>query len=62
MMVITDRLTKWGIFRALNKQVSTKEIAEILLQEVVLQYGIPRFIVSDRDPKFVNSIWEEFAK
>lgn len=62
VMVITDRLTKWGIFRALNKQVSTKEIAEILLQEVVLQYGIPRFIVSDRDPKFVNSIWEEFAK
>lgn len=61
IMVITDRLTKWAIFKTMNKKVSTQEIASILLTEVVLQYGIPRFIVSDRDPKFVNSIWEEFA-
>lgn len=62
IMVITDRLTKWAIFKPLTKSVSSREIAEVLLQEVVLQYGVPRFIVSDRDPKFVNSIWEEFAK
>ena len=62
IMVITDRLTKWAIFKAMNKKVSTQEIASVLLKEVVLQYGIPRFIVSDRDPKFVNSIWEEFAR
>ena len=61
VMVITDRLTKWAIFKPLKKQVSSQEIAQILLEEVVLQYGIPRFIVSDRDPKFVNSIWQEFA-
>lgn len=56
IVVITERLTKWPIFKLLKKSVSSQEIAEMLLQEVVLQYGVPRFIVSDRDPKFINSI------
>lgn len=62
VMVITDRLTKWAIMKAMNKHTSSQEIAEILVQEVVFQYGIPRYIVSDRDPKFVNAMWEEFSK
>lgn len=60
VMVITDRLTKWAISVPLPKKVSTLEIAEILFNNVILQYGIPRFIVSDRDPKFTNSLWEYF--
>lgn len=33
---------------------------EILMEEVVFQDGIPRYIVSDRDVKFITSIWDEF--
>lgn len=60
VMVVQDRLTKWVIAKALPKKISTLEIAEILFEEVILQYGIPRFIVLDRDPKFPNSLWEYF--
>ncbi|CCC68660.1 hypothetical protein NCAS_0B05760 [Naumovozyma castellii] len=62
IMVITDRLTKWAIFCPLKKSVTAREIAEKLLELVVLQYGVPRFLVTDRDVKFVNAIWEHFAQ
>lgn len=60
IMVVTDRLTKWAITVPLPKKVSTLQIAEMVFDKVILQYGIPRFIVSDRDPKFTNSLWEYF--
>ncbi|CAL9728991.1 Gag-Pol polyprotein [Monosporozyma unispora] len=62
IIVITCRLTKWVIVKPLSKKASTLEIAQLLIDEVVFQYGVPRFIVSDRDPKFTNAIWEYFAK
>lgn len=61
IMVLTCRLTKWAIVRALPKDASTQVVAEVILEEVIFQYGVPRFIVSDRDPKFTNSLWEYFT-
>jgi hypothetical protein len=39
-----------------------KSIAEILAKEVVRLHGIPKSIVSDRDPTFLSHFWKELFR
>ena len=55
LMVITDRLFKSIIVEALV-DITTETTAKTLLQCLIKHHGIPRAIVSDRGPQFVNLI------
>ena len=39
-----------------------KYIAKLLISEVFTQYGFPKNIVSNRDPKFTSKVWIEVFK
>jgi hypothetical protein len=60
--VVVDRLTKYGHFFALSHPYSTKKIAETFVKGVMKLHGVPRSIVSDRDPIFISLFWAEFFK
>ncbi|MDQ4222836.1 hypothetical protein RBK84_00400, partial [Pseudomonas aeruginosa] len=50
--VIFDRLTKSSHFIPVKSKRTTAKLAELYVREVVRFHGIPKNIVSNRDPLF----------
>jgi hypothetical protein len=59
IIVFVDRLSKMVHFRACTTDVGAEAIAHMFVDNVVKLHGIPRDIVSDRDPRFLSKFWEE---
>ncbi|KAD6454163.1 hypothetical protein E3N88_08869 [Mikania micrantha] len=62
IMVVVDRLTKYGHFIALPTAFNSTTVATIFVTEIVRLHGIPADIVSDRDPRFLSDFWKELHK
>ena len=59
IMVVVDRFSKYATFTATTANCKAKEAARAFLRDVVKYWGIPRHIISDRDPRFTGSFWRE---
>jgi hypothetical protein len=59
IMVIVDRLTKYTHFCALSHPFKASTVATAFIETVQKLYGIPKIIVSDRDPIFTGHFWTE---
>lgn len=62
ILVVVDRLSKYAHFLALTHPFTAKSIAEKFVEGVVKLHGMPKSIISDRDPIFVSHFWREFFK
>lgn len=62
ILVVTDRLTKMVICIPTVTTASAPEIAQLFMQHVFKHFGLPKIIISDRDPKFVSSFWRALFK
>jgi len=62
ILVVVDRLTKYGHFFALGHPYSAKAITAVFVSGVMKLHGVPRSIISDCDPIFLSSFWKEFFK
>ena len=60
IMVVVDQLSKYRHFVALKHPYSAKTVAEVFVKEITCLNGMPRSIVSDRDPVFTSQFWEEY--
>jgi hypothetical protein len=62
IMVVVDKLTKETHFIPVKTTHKETNIAEIYMKEVVRLHGVPKEIVSDRDPKFTSNFWKGLFK
>ncbi|GKC26258.1 retrotransposon-related protein [Tanacetum coccineum] len=62
LMVVVDRLSKYGHFIPLTHPYSTITVAQAFLDNVYKLHGLPNVIVSDRDTVFLSRFWSELFK
>lgn len=62
IFVKVDRLSKSAHFLSLAHPFTAKMVAEKFVEGVVKLHGMPKSIISDRDPVFISHFWREFFK
>ena len=55
--VIVDRLTQFAHFLGMNTTDTTETLSQLYIREIVRVHGVPLFIVSNRDSRFVAWFW-----
>lgn len=55
LILITDYMTRWAIARAVPRATHV-EVADMIIQEVILKHGAPKVILSDRDKVFRKDV------
>ena len=60
--VVVDKLTKLVKFIPTRKDVKTPELARLFIEHLYRLYGLPIYIVFDRDRKFDSHFWREVIK
>ncbi|KAK9698291.1 hypothetical protein RND81_08G094000 [Saponaria officinalis] len=59
IVVVVDRLSKSAHFIPLKHPYSAAEIAQAFFDNIYKLHGMPKTIVSDRDPLFLSNFWQE---
>ncbi|KAK8934297.1 hypothetical protein KSP39_PZI014692 [Platanthera zijinensis] len=57
ILVVVDKLSKYGHFLPLSHPYTGETVAELFAREIVRIHGLPRSIISDRDPVFISNFW-----
>ncbi|GKB89525.1 ty3-gypsy retrotransposon protein [Tanacetum coccineum] len=60
--VIVDRLSKYAHFISLPPNYTAVTLASLFMHEIYRLHGLPKTIVSDRDPLFLSRFWKELFK
>jgi hypothetical protein len=57
-MVVVDKLTKAAHFIPIKVTHKAANIVDVYMREIARLHGIPKTIVSDKDPKFTSKFWK----
>jgi hypothetical protein len=62
IVVFVDRLSKRAHFQPMHTSATAPEVAKIFFTTIFRNHGLPKAIVSDRDPKFTSRFWQSVFK
>ena len=57
VMVVVDKITKYGHFCELSHPFNASTVATTFMEKVQKLHGTPKIIVSNRDPIFTGNFW-----
>ena len=62
IMVVVDKLSKATHFIPFKTTYKAANLADIFLKHIFRLHGVPKVIISDRDPKFTGNFWKSLFK
>jgi hypothetical protein len=62
IMVVVNKLTKETHLIPIKTTHKATNIAKTCMREVARLHGVPKAIVSDKDPKFTSNFWKGLFK
>ena len=62
IVVVVDQFTKIVYLKATTMNISSEEIAKIYQDKIWKLHGIPKKVLSDREPQFALKFIEELTK
>ena len=62
IMVLVDKLSKATHFIPVKTTYKAANIAYIFLKQIFRLHGVPKVIISYRDPKFTGNFWKSLFK
>jgi hypothetical protein len=62
VLTVVDRFSKYAHFIPLGHPYTAMSVAQAYFDNIVRLHGFPSSIVSDRDPLFTSTFWEELFK
>jgi transposase InsO family protein len=51
-------LTKRTIVEPITKTITTEQLAKVMHRAVFRHFGLPRKVISDRNPRFMSDLWQ----
>lgn len=58
VFTVVDRLSKRTHFLPTTTNVTATDLAQLFFDRIFIIHGLPRTIVSDRDPRFTSKFWQ----
>ena len=58
IVVFVDKFTKLAIYAPITKEITAPQLAQVFFDQVYRHYGLPKIIISDRDPRFTGAFWQ----
>jgi penicillin V acylase-like amidase (Ntn superfamily) len=62
ILSVVDRFSKYCHFIPLAHPYTAESIAHAFFADIVRLHGVPKSIVSDRDPVFTSAFWQELMR
>lgn len=62
IIVIVDKLSKRAIFEPINKSATAQDVAQVFQDRLFSAHGMPRKIISDRDPRYTSNFWKSLVQ
>jgi transposase InsO family protein len=62
ILVVVDRLSKRVHFIPTLTTATAPDVAKLFFDQVFRLHGLPKIIVSDRDPKFISKFWKDLFR
>ena len=57
MLVMCDRFSRQVIARGCDDHLRAEDTVDMVMEFVVLEYGLPRLFITDRGPQFESTLW-----
>ncbi|KAF1331550.1 Retroelement pol polyprotein, partial [Globisporangium splendens] len=62
IFVAVDKLSKRAKYAPTHTTANAEDTARVFFDAVVRHHGVPKIIISDRDPKFISDFWKSLMK